>query len=64
MGKVTKFLVEVIPQFCSLPMAPATQKKKVEIKAEDGEIDLSMSDLQEIPVKDIVSVIFFILSLF
>ncbi|KAF2884224.1 hypothetical protein ILUMI_21959 [Ignelater luminosus] len=37
-------------------MAPAPQKINLKDKVEDGEIDLSMSDLQDVPVKEIAAI--------
>lgn len=34
---------------------PPSQKINLKDKIDDGEIDLSMCDLQDVPVKDIVS---------
>jgi len=37
-------------------MAPASKKVNLKDKVEDGEIDLSMMDLQDVPVKDIATI--------
>lgn len=36
---------------------PPSQKINLKDKIDDGEIDLSMCDLQDVPVKDIVSIV-------
>jgi len=35
-------------------------KKRVKYQEEDGKLDLSMSDLQEVPVRDLVSPVIFL----
>lgn len=50
MGKVTKFTVKKFRRLSK--MTPS--KINLKDKYQDGEIDLSMCDLQEIPVKEIV----------
>lgn len=54
MGKVTKLIVEKISR------SPEMSKINLKDKYSDGEIDLSMCDLQDVPVKEIVSFFLFI----
>lgn len=51
MGKVTKLIVEKIPR---CPEMSPKVKINLKDKYDDGELDLSMCDLQDVPVKDIV----------
>lgn len=53
MGKVTKFTVKT---YSRSPLSPDMTVSKINLKDkyQDGEIDLSMCDLQEAPVKEIV----------
>lgn len=51
MGKITKFTVKKTLRSPDMTVSKINLKDKYE----DGEIDLSMCDLQEVPVKDIVS---------
>lgn len=39
-------------------MGPATQKEKINLKdkVEDGAVDLSLCDIQDVPVREIVSI--------
>lgn len=52
MGKVTKLIVEKISR------SPEMSKINLKDKYSDGEIDLSMCDLQDVPVKEIVSLFY------
>lgn len=52
MGKVTKFTVEKIRKE---PINNAKTKINLKDKYDDGVMDLSMCELQDVPVKEIVS---------